>query len=148
MVVMELLPLIILDQFSGFCHRPKFRLLSREANSAKNNRMTPQDIQDLIEDERNGNKVTSLYAEDVWNLLKGKVKNDETALRLSKVMRDNQRNAMVLLSKLFDKGQIYLLTALLELDYADFKVNFSGLQAKNYITYFDSIEKEERSNNA
>lgn len=32
----------------GFCHRPEFRLLSKSANSAKNNRMTLRDIKDLI----------------------------------------------------------------------------------------------------
>lgn len=130
----------------GFCHRPKFRLLSKEANSAKNNRMTLQDVNDLIEDEKKGIQITSWYAQEIWNLLKEKVDTDETSLRLSKVMRDNQRNAMVLLAKLFENGQIYLLTKLLELGYADFKISFPGLRAENYITNFDSIEKEQRIN--
>ncbi|WP_306641338.1 Alw26I/Eco31I/Esp3I family type II restriction endonuclease [Sanyastnella coralliicola] len=130
----------------GFCHRPKFRLLSKEANSAKNNRMTLQDVKDLIEDQNRGVQVVSWYAKDVWAILQEKVHSEETSLRLSKIMRDNQRNAMVLLSKLFEKRQIYLLTILLELEFADFKVSFPGLRAENYITTFDSIEKEPRDN--
>lgn len=130
----------------GFCHRPKFRLLSKSANSAKNNRMTLQDVHDLISDESRGIQIASWYATDLWKLLKGKVNDEETALRLSKIMRDNQRNAMVLLSKLFDEKQILFLTHLLELDYADYSVSFSCLRANKFITEYNSIQKEKRIN--
>lgn len=36
----------------GFCHRPKFQALCRSCNSAKNNRMSFEDVKILREDER------------------------------------------------------------------------------------------------
>jgi Alw26I/Eco31I/Esp3I family type II restriction endonuclease len=129
----------------GFCHRPEFRLLSKEANSAKNNRMTLQDVEDLINAEQSGKNVVSWYAKPLWDLRKGDVDDEEKALRLSKVLRDNQRNAMALLSLLYDHEFFSLLVYLLELEYADFKIGFENLRAENFITTFDSISKERRN---
>lgn len=128
----------------GFCHRPDFRLLSKEANSAKNNRMTLQDIMDLIKEENEGIKVISWHSEHLWNLRKNSVDDEEKALRLSKALRDNQRNAMVMLSYLFDKGAYTFLAYLLNLKYADYKVQFENLRAENFRTKYDSIIKEKR----
>ncbi len=129
----------------GFRHRPEFRLLSKEANSAKNNRMTLQDVEDLINAEQAEKNVVSWYAKHLWNLKKGDVDDEEKALRLSKMLRDNQRNAMAMLSLLYDREAFSLLVYLLELDYADFKVGFENLRAENFITIFDSISKERRN---
>lgn len=128
----------------GFCHRPEFRLLSKEANSAKNNRMTSQDVRDLITVESQNIKVISWHSEYLWNLRKHDVNNEEKALRLSKMLRDNQRNAMIMLSSLHEKGAYTFLAYLLNLQYADFKVVFENLRSENFITKFDSIVKEKR----
>lgn len=129
----------------GFCHRPHFRLLSRVANSAKNNRMTKQDVDDLIEDENKGIQIVSWHAKDIWDLRKESVKDEENALRLSKILRDNQRNAMMLISYLLDHGAFAFLVYLLELDHADYKVNFQNLRVENYRTVFDGTNKELRT---
>jgi len=129
----------------GFCHRPEFRLLSREANSAKNNRMTFQDVQDLIAAENKGSQVVSWYAKGLWDERKKDVDNEEKALRLSKMLRDNQRNAMLLLSLLFSKGAFALLIYFLELKYAEFSVIFENLGTQNFITTYDSITKVNRT---
>jgi Alw26I/Eco31I/Esp3I family type II restriction endonuclease len=130
----------------GFCHRPRFRLLSKSANSAKNNRMSFGDVSDLIKDEAQGYKVISWYGESLWNILKLKVNSEENALRLSKMLRDNQRNAMVLLSKLYNSGVYVLLIYLLELDYADNQCEFKNLKVDNFLTNYDSIIKTPREN--
>lgn len=129
----------------GFCHRPEFRLLSKEANSAKNNRMTFQDVQDLISAENKGLQVVSWYAKGLWDERKKDVDNEEKALRLSKMLRDNQRNAMMLLSQLFSKDSFLLLIYFLELKYAEYKVTFENLGTQNFITTYDSIKKVDRT---
>ena len=128
----------------GFCHRPHFRLLSRVANSAKNNRMTLQDVTDLIEDENKGYQVISWHAKDLWDLRKHDVKTDENALRFSKMLRDNQRNAMMLTSYLLENEAFAFLVYLLELDHADFKIEFKNLRIEKFRTVFDEIVKENR----
>ncbi|MEA5461678.1 Alw26I/Eco31I/Esp3I family type II restriction endonuclease [Arcicella sp. LKC2W] len=128
----------------GFCHRPEFRLLSKKANSAKNNRMSLQDVQDLIKAEKQGLDVVSWYAKPLWDLRKNDITNDEEALRLSKMLRDNQRNALFLFSVLLEKKMYFFLTYFLELGYADFKLEFVNLRIENFLTVYDSIIKEKK----
>ena len=104
------------------------------------------DVSDLIKDEAQGYKVISWYGESLWNILKLKVNSEENALRLSKMLRDNQRNAMVLLSKLYNSGVYVLLIYLLELDYADNQCEFKNLKVDNFLTNYDSIIKTPREN--
>lgn len=127
----------------GFCHIPEFRLLSKEANSAKNNRMTLQDVTDLIEIESQKN-IISWHSEYLWNLRKHDVDDEEKALRLSKMLRDNQRNAMVMLSSLYEQGAYTFLAYLLNLQYADYKVKFENLRTEHFRTKFDSLIREKR----
>jgi Alw26I/Eco31I/Esp3I family type II restriction endonuclease len=128
----------------GFCHRPQFRLLSKEANSAKNNRMTLEDVSDLLQTEKVGIQVASWYAQPLWDLRKDDIIDEEKALRLSKMLRDNQRNAMVLLSNLLDIKAFTFLTYLLDLSNANFKIEFENLRVVNFITQYDKIIKENR----
>lgn len=105
----------------GFCHRPEFQLLCSPCNSAKNNRLYFSDVQHLIAVESTGETVTTWYATPVWNLCKNKVTNTETALRLSKIMRDNRNIALMLLSKFMTSGECLFLLSLLNLQYADYQ---------------------------
>lgn len=123
----------------GFSHRPQFRLLSKSANSAKNNRMTVDDVRDLILAEDNGEIVASWYAKPLWNLRKNNADSEELCLRLSKQLRDNQRVAMHLLVQVYRAGHLTFLASLLELDHADFKVDFHDLRTKNYIPIYDTL---------
>ena len=105
----------------GFCHRPEFQLLCSPCNSAKNNRLYFSDVQHLIAVESTGETVTTWSATPVWNLCKNKVTNAETALRLSKIMRDNRNIALMLLSKFMTSGECLFLLSLLNLQYADYQ---------------------------
>ena len=105
----------------GFCHRPEFQLLCSPCYSAKNNRLYFSDVQHLIAVESTGETVTTWYATPVWNLCKNKVTNAETALRLSKIMRDNRNIALMLLSKFMTSGECLFLLSLLNLQYADYQ---------------------------
>lgn len=124
----------------GFLHRPEFRLLSRAANSAKNNRMTLWDVNYLKTLNRNGIEVISWYAKPLWDLRKDSVLDEETSLRISKLLRDNQRAAMHILTKLLEFGALTFLASLLELNYAERNVEFANLRIDNYITKYDGIQ--------
>jgi len=46
----------------GFCHRAKFQPMTKNENSAKNNRMNLSDIQTLLADEANNEQVISWHS--------------------------------------------------------------------------------------
>lgn len=130
----------------GFMHRPEFRLLSRAANSAKNNRMTKSDVDHLKTTEDAGTPVVSWYAQSLWNARKNSVLNEETAVRLSKLMRDNQRIAMGVLLGLFESGDYAFLVSLLGLGYASKEIDFIDLYIDgDSVTRFARIEETPRT---
>lgn len=105
----------------GFCHRPEFQLLCKPCNSAKNNRMYYSDVKHLIEVEESGEVVATWYANPIWQKCKHNVVNKESALRLSRIMRDNRNIAMMLLADFIQKNEYLFLLTLLHLEYADFE---------------------------
>lgn len=129
----------------GFCHRPEFQLLCHSCNSGKNNRMYYSDIIHLRNIEECGNIVTSWYCQDLWNSLKCQVFNEETALRISKIFRDNRHTMLNLLNQFFSKNYLAFLSGFLGLEYADRSPKFHNLHVVNHITCFDKISFEERT---
>ena len=126
----------------GFMHRPEFRLLTKAANSAKNNRMSYADVLHLRKRESEGENVITWYAKPLWDLRKKDVVDGETSLRLSKLLRDNQRNAIRLLHEFLNHGYFTFLASLLNLSYADYAViEFENLHINDYLTCFDRIYK-------
>ena len=117
----------------GFVHRPEFQLLCNSCNSAKNNRMTFSDVQHLINAENNGEEVASWYCKHIWDLRKHDVKNNENALRLSKILRDNRHTAMFILSELLKDNHYLFLSTFLGLQYAERSVSFSNIKIENHI---------------
>ena len=128
----------------GFAHRPHFRLLSRSANSAKNNRMTLEDVEDLMKMELSGEEVASWYAKPLWDLRKRDVSTGGLALRLSKVLRDNQRAAMHMLVEVFRNGHLTFLASLLDLERANYKVDFENLRVEEFIPVYDAVKHTPR----
>jgi Alw26I/Eco31I/Esp3I family type II restriction endonuclease len=136
----------------GFCHRPKFNALCKGCNSGKNNRMSKSDVQCLISDEKNKQTVVSRNAKTIWDLLKNKVKNDDEGLQISKIMRANQHQYLMLLSKIKESGHIEFLTSLLHSEFAKNRYKIIGFKGtdfgyeklevvKRQDTYSDSLEK-------
>lgn len=105
----------------GFCHRPEFQLLCKSCNSAKNNRMYYRDVQHLISTEKTGETVVTWYAKPIWDNCKNMVTDKESALRLSRIMRDNRNVALMLLYEYLQKGEYLFLFTLLNLEYADYE---------------------------
>lgn len=105
----------------GFSHRPVFQPLCTPCNNAKNNRMYLSDVQKLIAAEQDGEDITSWYCAPVWNRLKHLVETPDDAVKLSRVLRDNRHNAMMLLERLMLDGHLVFLATFLNLIYANYE---------------------------
>lgn len=123
----------------GFTHRPEFQLLCKSCNSAKNNRMTLREVVHLREVEATGERVISWHSKALWDLRKGDVVDDETALRLSKVLRDNRHTLMSILQRIAEAGYFTFLATFLKVGYAERKVEFVNLRVEQHITKFDRL---------
>lgn len=110
----------------GFTHRPKFNPLCKRCNSQKNNRMSLEDVRQLIKDEKNGHKVVSWHSKYIWDLLKNKVKTEQDALNLSSLMRSNLHHVLILFSKISDAGFNKFLEQFLHPEYSFVDYRFKG----------------------
>ena len=111
----------------GFSHRPKFQPMTLAQNSAKNNRMSHADIQILITDEHAGDQVVSEHSKFLWDKLKGRVKNDKDALRLSQLMRLNLFNVLLVFQAIHENGfDEFLVNNFLHPEHAFFSIKFVG----------------------
>ena len=109
----------------GFSHRPVFQPLCTPCSSAKNNRMYYSDVQKLIAAEQDEEDIASWYCAPVWNRLKNLVETPDDAVKLSRVLRDNRHNAMMLLESLMLDGHLVFLTTFLNLLYANYEYDIS-----------------------
>ena len=78
------------------------------------------DVLHLMEAEEAGETVATWYANSIWQKCRGRVTDRESALRLSRVMRDNRNAAMMLLADFLDRKEFLFLLSLLNLEYADY----------------------------
>jgi len=101
------------------------------------------DVQHLIEVEEAGETVATWYANPIWQKCKGKVTDKESALRLSRVMRDNRNIAMMLLADFIDSNEYLFLFTLLNLEYADYDYEIIPCSTKinNQIVTVDFSQK-------
>lgn len=115
----------------GFCHRPKFHSLTKEENSAKNNRMSFNDVQVLITDEKSGEQVVSWHSKYIWDNLKNLVQNDLDAVKLSLLMRTNLHYVLTLFSIIDENGFRDFLMQFLNLGYSFYDYKFEGFNPEN-----------------
>jgi len=135
----------------GFSHRPKFRPLTRAANSARNNRMTHEDIKLLLEEEM-VEPIISSHSKYIWDLLKNKVRNDADALKLGKLMRENMHHILSIFSYLAKKGyKNFLIKNFLHPEYANYSIRFDIFDPKTG-TFKEMVKtkgtKKQYTNNA
>lgn len=123
----------------GFAHRPEFGLLCAACNSAKGNRMMFRDVIRLRQAEESGEAVMSWYGQALWDARKDSVVDEETALRLSKLLRDNRHTAMEILRQIASEGHFAFLASCLQLYYADYDVQFENLRVEDHATVCDKI---------
>lgn len=83
----------------GFCHSIyNFAPLCDSCNSAKNNRFYFDDVQKLIELEKEGHTIISWHSKYIWDYFKYKICTDEDAKELSNIMAVSHQNILKLLS--------------------------------------------------
>ncbi|GHS88505.1 hypothetical protein FACS1894201_09960 [Bacteroidia bacterium] len=114
----------------GFCHRAKFQPMTKSENSAKNNRMSYSDIQTLLADEVNGEQVISWHSKYLWDKLKNSVTNDNEAVKLSAIMRNNLHQILLVFSIISENGYNEFLTELLNPQYSFYDYKFKGFNPK------------------
>jgi Alw26I/Eco31I/Esp3I family type II restriction endonuclease len=108
----------------GFCHRMKFKPLCSSCNSSKNNRMTLEDVYQLIEDEKNGEQVVSWHSKLIWDKMKFQVKTDNDATILSTLMRKNLHYMLTVFSIIAENNGETFMMRYLNPEYAKFDYNF------------------------
>jgi hypothetical protein len=129
----------------GFAHRPEFDVTCQPCNSARGNRMRLVDVSDLVAAEARGESIVSWFCRPLWDLRKKDVTNDETALRLGKLMNEQLNNAMLALHKIAEDGHYRFLIHYLHLEYSEYNVRFVNLRAENGRTRFDEIRHTRRN---
>lgn len=114
----------------GFTHRPNFRPSTRVDNSARNNRMTFKDVQQLLKEELT-EVVVSSHSNALWDALKKKVRNDAGALKLSKLMRENMHHVFAIFAYLVDAGhEQFLIKHFLHPEHAHYSIRFEDFNVK------------------
>ncbi len=118
----------------GFIHDPlNFQACCSKCNSSKNNRFTKEDISKIISKEKEGNIMTSWWAEDCWN----RVKN----LELETIQKKLDANAKKMLSiiEFLKEEQPDLLKELVNTDYLNleqsYKIQKLQVLGNGIITY-------------
>ena len=116
----------------GFSNRPSFNPMSARDNSAKGNRLTLADFNQLINDEKNGDKVVSWHIEPLWNKVKSKIKIqcNTDARKLSKLMRQNLHYNLIIFYELYSNGFKDFLESFLNPSYAFYNHKFKKFNKK------------------
>jgi Alw26I/Eco31I/Esp3I family type II restriction endonuclease len=130
----------------GFTHRPEFRMICGGCNGSKGNRLSLEDVELLRLRAAKSVEILSLHALPVWHLLNERVVNTATAGTLSRIMRDNQRNAMRIYCMIADAGFFSYLAyrCQLHLRYRDPEFQGLSMNAESGLTEFDlSIGRDE-----
>ena len=107
--------------------------------------MSITDVRHLLAAEERGEEVASWYCKALWDRWKHSVVNEETALRISKLLRDNRHTLMRILERIADAGHFTFLATLLGLKFATYNVGFVNLRVLNHLTQFDQIQHSPRT---
>ena len=110
----------------GFRHQMHFQPMCSDCNSAKNNRMTFEDVKMLVASESSGTRVASWHSEAIWEALKPLIVDDSSALRVSGLMRRNLHHVLSMLSVLYKAGFKDFLSEFLHPEYAAFDFEFKN----------------------
>jgi Alw26I/Eco31I/Esp3I family type II restriction endonuclease len=134
----------------GFTQRPFFNPLCLPCNSGKNNRLTCSDVEQLLKEEKS-EKVISWHSKYIWDLLKNKIKNDEDAIKLSRLMATNMQNVLQIFSEINSKKGEEFLKRYLKPEYAfvDYRFeNFNPLDLTKLKVIRSPLDSKNKQKNS
>ena len=103
----------------GFCHNGLFTPLCGPCNSAKNNRFTKADVDKLKAFEESGIQVISWHSKPIWDLLKHRINDDESARLASSLMGEHHQNVLFAFAVIHKyKGTAFLKEKYLHPEYS------------------------------
>lgn len=115
----------------GFTHRMEFQPLCKKCNSKKNNRFSFADFKKLIEREESGVHVISWHTKSLWDSLKVKIRDDNTANKARFLLRRHMHDVLSLLASIRDDGHEVFLQRYLHPEYAGFDYEFNFFDPKS-----------------
>lgn len=114
----------------GFCHSKHFAPMCRSCNSAKNNRFTKADVDELIRLENKGEQVISWHSKYIWDLLKNRIQNDIDAKKASSIMAKTHQNILYILSLIYKATGRDFLMRYLHPEYSMMDYRFENFDLK------------------
>lgn len=114
----------------GFCHSRHFTPLCKSCNSAKNNRFTKSDVDELIALEENGSQVISWHSQYIWDIVKTKIDNDIDAKKASSIMAKCHQNILKILALIHKKTGKEFLMRYLHPEYSMMDYRFKNFDLK------------------
>ncbi len=106
---------------------PRLRSACSSCNSSRNNRMTLDEIERIIQLERGGIEVASWHTKHVWDALKDLPASDKEAKLVSRLMRLNIHYIFTILGRISEANyRDFLKEKYLHPEYAFFTIEFIG----------------------
>ena len=117
----------------GFKQIPLFVPMCGPCNSAKNRRMSLDDVSLLLKyEQRTGDSPASWHVRGCWDARKASVSSDSEAASLSSDLRTIQDMYLRVLERLLREGNARFLVTLLHPEYAYFDHEFLDLDSANF----------------
>ena len=115
----------------GFCHSRHFTPLCKSCNSAKNNRFTKSDVDELITLEKKGSQVVSWHSQYIWDIVKTQIDNDIDAKKASSIMAKCHQNILNILALIHKKTGKEFLVRYLHPEYSMMDYRFENFDLKH-----------------
>lgn len=134
----------------GFCHSRHFTPLCRSCNSAKNNRFTKADVDNLIALENAGHQVISWHSKYIWDILKNTIKNDNDAKKASSIMAKCHQNVLTILAFIYKKTGKDFLMRYLHTEYSIMDYHFENFDLhhlENMVVLAEPLDSKNKRKN-
>lgn len=115
----------------GFCHSRHFTPLCKSCNSAKNNRFTKSDVDELIALENKGAQVVSWHSKYIWDIVKTQIDNDIDAKKASSIMAKCHQNILNILALIHKKTGKEFLMRYLHPEYSMMDYRFENFDLRH-----------------
>lgn len=134
----------------GFCHSRHFTPMCKSCNSAKNNRFTKSDVDELIALEKKGAQVVSWHSKYIWDIVKNRIHNDIEAKLASSIMAKCHQNILNILAIIHQKTGKEFLMRYLHPEYSMMDYRFENFDLKHLermVVIANPLDSKNKRNN-